>query len=77
MSEITLRCNMCGSEFEDDYDLATCIYDEENDESHDGCPHCMTDEYIMSIEPTQPTNHIDSFITSGGFDKAMGGKNGE
>lgn len=27
--------------------------------------------------PPKPTNLIDNFIASGGFDRAMGGKNGE
>ena len=36
------------------------------------------DVYKAMIEASQqPTNPIDSFIASGGFDKAMGGKNGQ
>lgn len=38
----------------------------------------MHKAYKAMIEASQqPTNFIDSFIASGGFDKAMGGKNGE
>lgn len=49
MSEITIRCTNCGSEFEDDYDLEQNLVDQDTGEIHDGCQTCKTDAYLMDL----------------------------
>ena len=43
-----IRCNNCGTYFENDYDLAQ-IVDIDDGELINGCPECQTDSYLMDL----------------------------
>ena len=48
-----IRCNNCGSLFEEDEDLEL-LFDAQTGEQYRGCGHCKTDGYLMDLSEACP-----------------------
>lgn len=48
---MTIQCNNCMAQFEDDYDLEqVLVVEDDGEEVVDGCPNCKTDVYLMDLK---------------------------